>query len=70
MYMYLDLVVEEIFTEFQLESLDLSSNVVLAAEFTMTSTSFAIVSAKSPSTPRSDSQTFPTTGTSLLNMNA
>ena len=47
---------------------NLSSNAVLAAEFTITSTSFAIKSAESSSKPRLDSQIFPTTGTILLNM--
>jgi hypothetical protein len=47
---------------------NLSSKVVLAAELTIMSTSLAILSAKSSSNPRLDSQTFPTTGTSLFNM--
>jgi len=46
----------------------LSSKLVLTAEVMITSTSLAISSAKSSSNPRLDSQTFPTTGTSLLNI--
>lgn len=49
---------------------NLSSNVVLAAEFTITSTSSAITSHKSSSNPRLDSQILPTTGTNLLNTKA
>jgi len=49
---------------------NLSSNVVLAAEFTKTSTSSAITLDISSSSPRLCSQILPTTGTSLLNIKA
>ena len=49
---------------------NLSSKVVLAAEFTITSTSLAMASAKSFSNPRLDPHTSPATGTSLLSMKA
>lgn len=47
---------------------DLSSRIVLAAEFTITSTAFAISVAEVASIPRFDLQTSPMTETSLLIM--